>query len=186
MPSIVATMKRILRRPLGRRQAGECHFSIIRDEAQLVRSSYLLAHHTDGSAPAIEELLMRLWGLNSTALHVEVQDAWVPADLVVSRHASAAIVARGYGFRGEAATSEPAPDGAYLDEREYRRLGFYEVPPSEQAIVVLRMVAGSGRMYLIDVPHYVSHVSIAVGNRVLANAAEVPARGELRYRVGAG
>jgi hypothetical protein len=187
MSALTTTVKRLLRRPrrLTRRSA-EGHFRVIRDEQQLSRSAFLLAHYGDGSPVMVQQLLATLWHLNSTVLYIQIQEVSSPADVVLSRHTGQRIVAAGQGFRVETETHEPAPGGAYLVERQYRQLGFYEVPPAERAVVALRITAGSGRAYLVDIPHYVSHTTVVANNRIVADAAPVPRRGERRYSVGDG
>lgn len=185
MSPIAKAMKRLLRKPRRRaHRSAEAHFRIIRDEQQLARSAFLLAHQGDGLPVIIQTLLTKLWKLNSTTLYVQIQGSTSPADLVLSRQSEHLIVATGQKFRVETATHEPAPDGAYLVEQQYRQLGLYETPPAEQAIVVLRIAAGSGRTYLVDVPSYVSHATVVVNNHLVADAAAVPPRGELRYSFG--
>jgi hypothetical protein len=186
MPSIAKAVKRILRHPLRRRQrSAEGYVHIIRDEPQLARSASILAHYGAKSPVAVENILARLWSLKSTALFVQVEGSGPRAELVVSRRPGHQIIATGQKFRVETATCEPGSTGAYLVARQYRQLGFYETPPSEQAVVVLRIIAGSGRTYLVDVPHYVSHVTLVVNNRALVDTVPVPQRGELRYSFGA-
>jgi hypothetical protein len=185
MSPLVQIMKRLLRKS-GRpsRRSTEAHFRIIREEQGLARSAFLVAHYCDGSPASVQNLLAKLWDLNSTALYIHIHEASSPADLVVSRHSGHCIVASGQKFRVETETHEPAPDGSYLVERQYRQLGFYETPPAERSVVVLRIAAGSGRAYLVDVPHYVSHVTVVVNSRTVADAERIPPRGELRYSPG--
>lgn len=186
MSPIARAMKRLLRKqgPLRKRSA-EGHFRTIRAEQQLTRSAFLLAHYGGGSPVVIQNLLAKLWDLDSTTLYVQIEKSLWSADLVLSRQPGHRIVATGQKFRVETATHEPAPDGAYLIQRQYRRLGFYEAPPAERALIALRIVAGAGRTYLVDVPHYVSHATIVVDNHTVADAMALPARGELRYSFGA-
>jgi hypothetical protein len=146
----------------------------------------MLAHYAGGSPVVIQTLLQNLWILNSTTLFVQIHGSITPAELVLAHQAGHRVIATGQNFRAETSTYEPAPDGAYLVERQYRQLGFYEAPPSEQAVVVLRIAAGSGRTYLVDVPDYVSHATVVVNQRTLAEATLIPQRAELRYSVGSG
>ena len=183
--TVAITMRRLLRRPLRRIQrSAEAHFRLIQHEHQLSRSAYLLAHYGDGSPVVVQTLLSRLWDLNSTTLYIQIQDLSSPAELVLSREPGHRIVATGQKFRVETATHEPAPNGAYLDARPYRQLGFYETPPVERTVVALRITAGSGRTYLVDIPPYVSHATVVVNNRTVSDAVEIPARGEIRYDLG--
>jgi hypothetical protein len=185
MSPLVKAMKRLLQQPRRRAQrSAEGHIRIIRAEQQLARSAFLLAHYGDASPVVVRDLLATLWDLDSTTLYVQIQEAFSPADLVLSRQAGHRIVASGQKFRVETATHEPAPDGAYLVDRQYRQLGLYEVPPAERLIVALRITAGSGRTYVVDVPRYVSHATVVVNNRVVADAVVLPARGDIRYSFG--
>jgi hypothetical protein len=184
MAAIAQTIKRILTTPLRRQpQSAEGHFRIVRGERELMRFAFLLAHYGNRSVVMTQELLRCLWDLDTTALYVQLDRAASAADLVVTRSAGHRIVAIGQKFRVETQTHEPAPNGAYLVERQYRQLGVYETPPAERAVVVLRITAGAGRTYLVDVPHYVSHVTIVANDRVMTQAAPIARRGELRYHI---
>ena len=185
MSPLTKAVKRLLRRP-GRptQRSAEAHFRLIGDAQQLARSAFLLAHYGDGSPAVVQRLLTKLWELESTTLYVQVDKLSSAADLVLSRQGGHRVTATGQKFRVETATHEPAPDGAHLVERQYRQLGFYESPPAEQIIVALRIAAGSGQAYVVDVPHYVSHASVVVNNRIISDAVPIPARGEVRYGIG--
>jgi hypothetical protein len=182
MPALATAVKRLLQNPLRRTpRAAEAYFQILATEPQLTRSAFLLAHHGGGLPAEVQRRLSKLWDLGSTGLYIQASDAWPAADIVVSRHSGQRIVAMGRGFRVETETHEPAPDGAYLTERQYRQLGFYERPPAERAVVALRVSGGSDRACFVDVPHYVAHVTLVVNGRLLADAVPIPHHGKLLY-----
>lgn len=183
MAAIAETIRRILVEPRRRRRtrSAEGHFRLITDEREIARSAALLAHYGNRPSVLVRQLLTDLWRMDATTLYVQVDRAVQPVELFIARHRRPQIVAAGQTFRVETNTCEPAPDGAYLVERQYRRLGFYEHPPAERVVVTLRIAAGLGHTCIVDIPHHVSHVTVVVNERVLAAAAQVPARGRMRY-----
>jgi hypothetical protein len=179
---LARTMRHVFRRARRRIQrSAEAQFRLIGDEKELARSAYLLAHYANGSPILVHSMLARLWALNCTTLYVHIHELSSPADVVLCRHSGQRVVASGQKFRVETEFHEPAPDGAYLVERQYRQLGLYETPPAERAIVALWITAGSGGAYVVDIPHYVSHATVVVNNRTVVDAVAIPTRGELRY-----
>jgi hypothetical protein len=103
--------------------------------------------------------------------------------VVITRRSGHSVVAAGQKFRAEVQTHESAPNGAYRIAREYRQLGFYEYPPSERVIVTARIRAGVGKVHLLDVPNYVSHVTVLINERIVANAVGIPASGDIRFQL---
>jgi hypothetical protein len=184
MPALATAVKRLLRSPLRRRhRSAEARLLSIRDEQQLSRHAFLIAHNGGGSPRAVQHALQQLWDLGGASLYVHLLDASSPTEVVIARHRGHRVLAMGEGFRIEADTHEPAPNGAYLTERQYRQLGFYERPPVERAVVVLQVTTGGGRMCLVDVPAHVGHVTVSAYHRVVADGVAIPPRGELRYAV---
>ena len=183
--ALARAVKRVLRRPRrGTPRRAQGHVSIVYDEEQLSRAAYALALYTARRPTAVQDLLRSLWNLGTTTLFIQIEEISSPAALVVARCSGQTIIAAGSGLRVKTETHEPAPDGAYLVHRQYRHLGLYENPPTERAIVLLRIVARSGPVFVVDVPHYVSHISVIDHARTIADTIPVPERGELRLAVG--
>lgn len=177
---LVQTIRRVLRTPQLRRRSAQGHLNLIRTDTELDQSAVLLADHGQRNRVLIQHLLRQLWSLDTTALYVQVDNARPRTEVVVTPRSGHLIVASGQKFRVEAQTHEPAPNGAYLVAKQYRQLGFYEHPPAERAIVVARVRAGTGTVYLVDTPDYVRHVTVLINDRILANAAIIPDRGDIR------
>lgn len=176
MPSLAEAVRRILVRPgrLRRQRNGEAHFRVARSEDDVARSAALFAHCGRRSQAQVRQHLVELWDQGSTTLYVQFDNMPRSADLFVSRHKGPAIVASGQSFRAETVTEEPAPDGSYLVERQYRRLGFYETPPADRVVVALRVAAGPGKVYLVNVPPHVTHVTAVANDELLVAAAAMP------------
>ena len=181
MATIVDTVRRVIRRrrPLRLHTLGD--FTIVRDDVALENVAARLAEYREESMPAVRARLRALWQLDTTTLYVHVEGAPANAKVVITPRSSRKIVAHAQRFSIETETEEPAPDGSYLTQREYRRLGFYEQPPAERAIVVLRLEAGAGSTYLVDVPPYVRRATVVVNGRLLGSCVAIPESGDLRY-----
>ena len=183
MAVLSTSIRRLIERPLRRSRSAEAIFRIVRDESAIWRESVRIARHSGVSAAVIDTRLRSLWDLNTTALYVQIYDVDVPVEFVLNRHSGKRVVASGQKFRVEAETLHAAPDGAYLEDREYRQLGFYESAPLERALVLLPIRAGSGFTYLVDLPSYVTHATVVVGESMLEDARLVPPHFYQRYSV---
>jgi len=183
MAVLSKSIRRLVGRPLRRPRTAQADFRIVRDENAIWRESWLLARHAGDSAAKIDARLRSLWDLNTTALYVQIYSLEVPLEFVLTRHSGKRIVAAGQKFRIETETQHTVPDGAYLQDREYRRLGFYESAPLERALILLRIRAGSGFTYVVDLPSYVTNATVHVGGHMLEDARLVPPRFYRRYAV---
>jgi len=183
MAVLSTSIRRLIERPLRRPRSAEAIFRIVRDESAIWRESLRIARHSGASAAVIDARLRHLWGLNTTALYVQIYNTDVPVEFVLNRHSGTRVVASGQKFRVEAETLHTTPDGAYLEDREYRQLGFYASAPLERALILLRIRAGSGFTYLVDLPPYVTHATVVVGECMLEEARLVPPRFYQRYAV---
>ena len=180
---LAQTIRRVLKAPRLRQRSAEGYLNLIRNDHEVDRDAILLAHYGRRHRSLIRALLHDLWRLDTTALYVQVDAAASGATLVVSRRTGHYVVASGQKFRAEIQTHEPAPNGAYRTEKQYRQLGFYEYPPSERIIVTARIRAGTGKLHVVDVPNYVSHVTAVINDRILAAAAPIPATADLRFEL---
>jgi hypothetical protein len=185
---MTAAVRSLVRRVLGRERkrprSARGVLRVVRREVELPAASIVLARLSPAPVAFLRERLGRLFAIDATTLFLQIDRASRPFDVVLTPHAGTRLVATGQKFRVETETEEPAPDGAYLVERQYRNLGFYEVPPDERALIVLEIHGGSGRTYLVDYPPYVRHATVVVDGRPLAQEVALPARGQLRYHVG--
>lgn len=180
---LAQTLRRVLRVPRLRQRSAQGYLSLVRTDVEAERAAVLLAHQGRRSNSLVRALLRDLLRLDTTALYVQVDGAPARAEVVVTRTSGHQVVATGQKFRVETETHEPAPNGAYRTAREYRRLGLYESPPAERILVVARIRAGVGTVHLVDVPAYVSHVTIVINDRILASAARIPAHGAIRFEL---
>jgi hypothetical protein len=177
---LAQTLRRVLRAPRLRQRSAQGYLNLIRTDGEAERAEVLLAHYGRRSSSLVRALLHDLRRLDTTALYVQVDGAPTGASVVVTRSSGHHIVATGQKFRVEIRSHEPAPNGAYRIAREYRQLGFYEQPPAEGVLVTARIRAGAGMVHLLDVPDYVSHVTVVINECILANAVSIPARGDIR------
>ena len=178
---LAKTLRRALKAPRLRHRSAEGYLGLVRTDGEAERAVLLLARPSRREPALIRALLRDLWRLDSTTLYVQVDGARSGSNVVVTRRSGHNVVATGQKFRVEVQTHEPAPNGAYRIAREYRQLGFYDYPPSERVIVTARIRAGAGRVHLLDVPSHVSHVTIVMNEHILANAARIPASGDVRF-----
>jgi hypothetical protein len=183
--ALARAVKRVLRRPRrGNPRPAEAHISIVYEEEQLSHAAYWLALYTVRNPAGVRDSLSNLWNLGTTALFIQFEEISSPAELVIARCSGDTIAVTGPGLSLKTETHEPAPNGAYLVHRQYRHLGLYENPPGERAIVLLRIVPRSGAVFVVDVPHYVTHFSVIEHSNTIADTLPVPERGELRLAVG--
>lgn len=183
MAVLTRSIRRLIERPLRRPRTARGIFRVVRDERAIWRESWLLSRRAGDSAAEIDARLRSLWDLNTTALYVQIYNLEVPVEFVLARHSGNRVVAAGQTFRIETETQHTAPDGAYLQEREYRQLGFYEPAPLERALILLQIRAGSGFTYVVDLPPYVTHATVLVGEHMLENRRLVEPRFYRRYAV---
>lgn len=177
------TLRHVLRAPRLRQRSAQGYLNLIRTDDEAEGAAVLLAHHGRHSDSFVKALLQDLWRLETTTLYVQVDNAPEGANLVVTRRSGHHVVATGQKFRVEVRTHDPAPNGAYRIAREYRQLGFYEHPPAERVIVTARIRSGVGKVHLLDVPNYVSHVTVVINDYILAYAASIPASGDIRFEL---
>ena len=180
---LAQTLRRVLRVPRLRQRSAQGYLSLIRTDLEAERAAVLLAHHGRRNSSLVRALLQDLWRRDTTTLYVQVDGAPARANVIVTRSHGHQVVATGQKFRVETQTQEPAPNGAYRIARDFRQLGFYELPPAERILVVARIRAGASTVHLVDVPEYVSHVTVVINDRILSRAVRIPARGDIRYEL---
>jgi hypothetical protein len=180
---LTQTLRRVLRAPRLRKRSAQGYLNLIRTVSEAERAAVLLAHYGSRNNSLVRGLFQDLWRLDTTTLYVQVDGAPKSGNVVVTRRSGHHVVATGQKFRVEIQTHEPAPNGAYLIAREYRQLGFYEHPPAERVIVAARIRGGVGKVHLLDVPNYVSHVTIVINAYILANAVSIPSSGDIRFEL---
>jgi hypothetical protein len=174
---------RIVRAARPRRRPAEGSFRVLQTQTDIEAAAAALALRGGPPAGATKDWLARLHAHDATTLFVHVARPLHSFELAISPRGGTKATACGSGLHAEAETGEPSPDGAYLDDREYRRLGFYETPPAERTVLLLEIEAGAGRVFLVDTPAYITHASVAIAGRLVASAVAIPAKGELRYRL---
>jgi hypothetical protein len=177
---LAQSIRRVLRTPGVRRltrRPAEGRLHLVRTEAELSRSAFSLAHAGGADPLRVHGLLHTLWTLDDTTAYVQVVGAAHRARVVVTRVPGHRVIVASGEFRAELQTEETAPNGAYLTERQYRRLGHYAEPPADRVIIVAAIRAGIGGEHLVDVPDYVSHATVVMNHRVLADATVIPPAG---------
>jgi hypothetical protein len=166
-----------------RRQAGHATIRVLRTDSEIAAAAILLARRSAVSPKEARSRLEALFARGTTTLYVQIGQL-TPAGLVLRRSAGTKLVASAGDRHFEAETREPSPNGAYLVERQYRRLGFYEVPPSERAVILVQFERGQEVSFRVEVPAYVEWATVVGNGVLLASEVELPGTGELRYRIG--
>lgn len=174
-------LPRFVRRHLGRQRQATAAVRVLRTVAE-IRAAMFGLMRREYAAPADRRWLEALLARDTTTLLVQA-DGYPGGDLVLARTGGAKVIASVGDRFVEAETWEPSANGAYLVERQYRQLGFHEVPPSERALILVQFANGAST-YRVDVPGYVERATVVVDRRLLAADVELPATGELRYRLG--
>jgi hypothetical protein len=156
--------------------------ALARTDVELRREAILAAREVGISTGLVEHWLRELHGTGAPALFVAiggVRGQPVPELLVTPRHGHEVVVTV-RGRQARVTFEEPAPNGAYLHRREWRRLGHYERPPGEAVVAVVRAAHVTAGPCIVDVPEYVRYATVFIHGSLQACVEEIPVRGELR------
>lgn len=156
---------------------------ILRGESEIGSAVRTLARGDARESNVVPRRINDLYAHDGTTLYLHIEQKRRPFELVLTRTDATKLIASASGMRLEAETEEPAANGAYLVERQYRRLGFYDRPQVDRAVIFVRIAPGNAPLYLIDYPPYVQFATIVINGEVLEAGVSLSAGKDARYRV---
>ncbi|MGH7468268.1 MAG: hypothetical protein ACRENP_09805 [Longimicrobiales bacterium] len=176
-------LRRVLLQTARKTRPAASSIRVIRHRSEIMETALRMARNSACSPHLVSTCLDRLFALDTTTLYVHVTQPRRPFEIVLEPHDTPRVVVALRKHKLEIETEDPAPNGAYITAREYRRLGFYEVPPIERALIVVELQFRSEPTFLINYPEYVMHATIVANGRPVAGAVALAGASEQRFRV---